>query len=181
MNKLDGKIAIVGGASAGIGRAAALLFASAGARLVLTARRQAELDNLVSEIGAAGGTAVALAGDVRDDEHARAAVALATAHFGGLDIAFNNAGTTGVMAPVADLAPRDWQDLLDVNLTGAFLAARHQAPALQARGGGSLIFTGSFVGHTAGMPGMAGYAAAKAGLSSISQERRVGKDCTSRR
>lgn len=166
---LAGKVAIVSGASSGIGRAAALLFAQQGARLIVTARRAAELQALEAEIAATGGTAAAIAGDVRDDGHAHALVAAAQELYGGLDIAFNNAGTTGVMAPVADLAPADWQDSLDSNLTAAFLAARHQAPALQARGGGSLIFTGSFVGHTAGMPGMAAYAAAKAGLVGLVQ------------
>ncbi|MEQ8348094.1 MAG: SDR family oxidoreductase [Sneathiellaceae bacterium] len=169
MNMLAGKVAIVGGASAGIGRAAALAFAQAGAKLVVTARRAAELQGLEAEIAAAGGTAKAVAGDVRDDGHARALVTAAQDLYGGLDIAFNNAGTTGAMAPVAELAPDDWRDNLDSNLTAAFLAARHQVPALQARGGGSLIFTGSFVGHTAGMPGMAAYAAAKAGLVGLVQ------------
>ena len=169
MNMLAGKVAIVSGASSGIGRAAALLFARAGAKLVVTARRTAELQALEGEIAAAGGTATAIAGDVRDDGHARALVAAAQDLYGGLDIALNNAGTTGVMAPVAALSPADWRDSLDSNLTASFLAARHQAPALQARGGGSLIFTGSFVGHTAGMPGMAAYAAAKAGLVGLVQ------------
>ncbi|MFC3227996.1 SDR family oxidoreductase [Marinibaculum pumilum] len=169
MTMLAGKSAIITGASAGIGREAALLFAQEGARLVLTARRRAELEQLAAQIAAAGGTAVALPGDIRDDAHAAALVAAAEARHGGLDIAFNNAGVVGRTAPAADLEPADWQEVLEVNLTAAFLAARHQAPALQRRGGGSLIFTGSFVGHTAGLPGMAAYAAAKAGLVGLVQ------------
>ncbi len=169
MTMLAGKSAIIAGASAGIGREAALLFAREGAQLVLTARRATELEQLAEEIAAAGGTAVAMPGDVRDDDHAAALVAAAEARYGGLDIAFNNAGIIGRNAPTGELQPRDWQEVLDVNLTAAFLAARHQAPALQRRGGGSLVFTGSFVGHTAGMPGMSAYAAAKAGLVGLVQ------------
>ncbi len=169
MNVLSGKVAIVTGASSGIGRATAILFARQGARVVVAARRQHELDILVSEIAATGGEAVALAGDVRDEDHARALVEQAVNRFGGLDVAFNNAGAAGTMAPVTDLSLADWQDVIATNLTSAFLGARHQIPAMAARGGGSLIFTSSFVGYTAGLPAMAAYAAAKAGLVGLTQ------------
>ena len=169
MFALTNKVAIVTGASSGIGRATARLFAEQGASLVVAARRRAELDALVGEIETAGGTAIALAGDVRDEAHANALVELAVERFGGLDIAFNNAGAVGVMAPLPDMAPATWQETMDTNLTSAFLAARHQIPAMLERGGGSLIFTSSFVGYTAGMPGMAAYAAAKAGLIGLTQ------------
>lgn len=164
MLALTNKVAIVTGASSGIGRATALLFAREGARIVAAARRQAELDALTAEIAEDGGEAVALAGDVNDEAYARALVELAQGRFGGLDIAFNNAGAVGPMGPVPDMSRQTWENVLDTNLTGAFLAAKHQIPALLARGTGSLIFTSSFVGVTAGMPGMAAYAASKAGL-----------------
>jgi NAD(P)-dependent dehydrogenase (short-subunit alcohol dehydrogenase family) len=163
MNVLTDKVAIVTGASSGIGRATALLFAREGAKLVVTARRQSELDKLVAEIEQAGGVAVAVAGDVKDEAHAKALVDAAVAHFGGLDIAFNNAGIVGEMKPVPELSLDDWRDTLDTNLTSAFLGAKYQAPAIVERGGGSLIFTSSFVGYTVGMPGMVAYAASKAG------------------
>ncbi|RWM95408.1 MAG: SDR family oxidoreductase [Mesorhizobium sp.] len=169
MFALTEKVAIVTGASSGIGRATASLFAEQGASLVVAARRRAELDALVGEIETAGGTAIALAGDVRDEAYARALVELAVESFGGLDIAFNNAGAVGLMAQVPEMAPATWHDTIDTNLTSAFLAARHQIPAMLERGGGSLIFTSSFVGYTAGMPGMAAYAAAKAGLIGLTQ------------
>jgi len=169
MKTLLGKTAIITGASSGIGRASALLFGSQGANIVVAARRQGELDDLVSEIRAIGGAAVALAGDVRDETYARLLVELATNEYGGLDIAFNNAGTLGEMGPVGTVSLDGWNDTLQTNLTSAFLGAKYQVPAMIERGGGSLIFTSTFVGHTAGMPGMAAYAASKAGLIGLMQ------------
>ena len=169
MFALTDKIAIVTGASSGIGRAAAKLFAAEGAKIVVAARRKAELDELVAEIEDADGEAAALAGDVRDEAYAAALVELAAERFGGLDIAFNNVGATGDMGPVAELPLASWRETIDTNLTSAFLAAKHQIPAMVARGGGSLIFTSTFVGHTVGMPGMTAYAAGKAGLIGLTQ------------
>lgn len=169
MFSLIDKTAIITGASSGIGRAAAKLFAEHGARVIATARRQAELDALVKEIETEGGEAVALAGDVREEAHNKALVELAESRFGGLDIAFNNAGVVGRMAPLAHIERQEWDDVVETNLTAAFLAAKFQIPAMQRRGAGSLIFTSSFVGHTAGMPGMAAYAATKAGLIGLTQ------------
>jgi NAD(P)-dependent dehydrogenase (short-subunit alcohol dehydrogenase family) len=169
MTALADKVAIVTGASSGIGHATARLFANEGARVVVSARRRAELDALVAEIEDAGGQAIAVAGDVRDESLAKALVDTAVGRFGGLDVAFNNAGTTGTMGAVLELSLADWQDTLDTNLTSAFLGARHQVPAMLERGGGSLIFTSTFVGHTVGFPGMAAYAASKAGLVGLTQ------------
>jgi NAD(P)-dependent dehydrogenase (short-subunit alcohol dehydrogenase family) len=164
MKVLQGKVAIVTGASSGIGAATAKLFAAEGARVVLVARRREALAALADEIGVSGGKCAISAGDVRDEATADAAVALARRAFGGLDIAFNNAGALGEMGPVTDISADGWRVAIDVNLTGAFFAARHQIPALLERGGGSLIFTSTFVGHTAGFPGMSAYAASKAGV-----------------
>jgi NAD(P)-dependent dehydrogenase (short-subunit alcohol dehydrogenase family) len=164
MNELTGRVAIVTGASSGIGYATAILFAQAGASIVASARRQPQLDELVARIEASGGRAVAVAGDVRDEALARSLVDEAVGRFGGLDIAFNNAGVVGEMGPVPETSLSAWRDCIDTNLTSAFLGAKYQVPALLARGGGSLIFTSTFVGHCVGMPGMAAYGAAKAGL-----------------
>ena len=169
MPSLANKVAIVTGASSGIGRAAARLFALEGAKVVVSARRQTELDALVAEISAAGGEAIAVAGDVRDEGIAQASVETAKQRFGGLDIAFNNAGATGEMAPVPEISVAGWQETIDTNLTSAFLGARHQIPAMIERGGGSIIFTSTFVGHTVGFPGLGAYAASKAGLIGLTQ------------
>lgn len=169
MTTLMNKVAIVTGASSGIGHATAMLFAREGARVVVTARHQASLDALVARIGEAGGQAVAVAGDIRDEDLAKRLVDTAVSRFGGLDIAFNNTGSVGAMGPIAEATLAGWRDTLDTNLTSAFLGAKYQVPAMIERGGGSLIFTSSFVGYTVGMPGMAAYAASKAGLIGLTQ------------
>ena len=169
MTTLQDKVAIVTGASSGIGRATAKLFAHEGARVVVAARRRSLLDELTGEIAAEGGTAVALAGDVRDEDFARTLVTEAERRYGGLDIAFNNAGMLGPMGPTPTVAIDDWRETLDANLTSAFLGAKYQLPAMVRRGGGSLIFTSTFVGYTAGFPGVAAYSASKAGLIGLTQ------------
>lgn len=169
MTRLDDKVAIITGASSGIGRAAALLFARQGAKVVLSARGRERLETVADEIRAAGGSVTAVAGDVSDEAHHEALVDAARAEFGGLDIAFNNAGTTGPVGALPALSMTEWQKVLDVNLTSGFLAAKYQLPALEARGGGSLVFTSTFVGHTAGFPGLAAYAASKSGLIGLVQ------------
>ncbi len=169
MPALSNKVAIVTGASSGIGYATAKLFAREGAKVVAAARRQPELDALVEEIIQAGGHAVALAGDVKDEAFAKALVELAIGRFGGLDTAFNNAGTIGEMGATPDVPLSGWENTIKANLTSAFLGAKYQIPAMLDRNGGSLIFTSTFVGYTVGLPGMAAYAASKAGLIGLTQ------------
>lgn len=169
MNRLLNKVAIVTGASSGIGRVTAKLFAAEGARVVVGARRQAELDSLVKEIEAVGGQAVALAGDVRSEEFHQALVAAATTNYGRLDIAFNNAGTLGEMGPSTDISERGFSESLAINLTASFLAAKHQIAQMEKQGGGSVIFTSTFVGYSFAFPGVAAYAASKSGLIGLTQ------------
>ena len=169
MTALSNKVAIITGASSGIGYATAKLFAKEGAKVVVAARRQPELDALVEEIIQTGGHAVALAGNVKDEAFAKALVELAIDCFGGLDVAFNNAGTLGEMGATPELSLSEWENTISTNLTSAFLGAKYQIPAMLNRGGGSLIFTSSFVGYTVGLPGMAAYAASKAGLIGLTQ------------
>lgn len=167
--RLEGKVAIITGASSGIGHASALLFAAEGAKLVVGARRAAELDKLVTEITAAGGDAVALAGDVRSEDYARGLVDLAVQRYGRLDVAFNNAGTLGEGGASTGVSEAGWNDALAINLTGSFLGAKHQIAQMLKNGGGSVIFTSTFVGYSAAFPGVAAYAASKAGLIGLTQ------------
>ncbi len=167
--KLENKTIIITGASSGIGAAAAFLFAKSGANVVLGARRKAQLDEIVGQIRQGNGNAVSLAGDVTNEAYACALVELSEKSFGGLDGAFNNAGTTGDMESIPDMGSDNWHKVIAVNLNSGFFAAKFQVPALRKRGGGSIVFTSSFVGHTIGLPGMGAYAAAKAGLIGMTQ------------
>ncbi len=169
MTLLDDKVAIITGASSGIGRSAARLFSRHGARLIVTARRQPELDELVREIRSDGGEAVAIAGDITSEDHVCAVTQLAVGQFGRLDIALNNAGAAGAMAETPDLTLEEWNQTIATNLTSAFLCAKHQIPAMLSSDGGSIVFTSSFVGNSVGMPGMAAYAAAKAGIAGLTK------------
>lgn len=169
MGRLNGKVAIVTGASSGIGYETARLFGREGARLVVNARRRKELDTLVAEIETDGGEAIAVAGDASDAGLVETLVRTAVDRFGGLDIAFNNIGATGDPGPVFDVSIDAWHEVLDANLTSAFLGAKFQIPAMLERGGGSIVFTSTFVGHTVGFPGMVAYAASKAGLVGLTQ------------
>lgn len=167
MGLLDNKVAIITGASSGIGRAAAFLFASEGAAVVLNARGAEALEAVAEEIKGRGGRVSLIVGDAGDAACNEALVEEAVSAFGALDIAFNNAGTVGAFKPLAELTPGEWRETLTTNLTSAFLASRCQIPAMLQRGGGSIVFTSSFVGTSVGLPGMAAYGAAKAGLMGL--------------
>ncbi|WP_259780880.1 SDR family oxidoreductase [Aestuariispira ectoiniformans] len=169
MSALEGKVAIIAGASSGIGWAAARLFAAEGAKVVIGARRKHALDELAGVIDSDGGEAIVVSGDVCDEGFQQDLVDTALERFGGLHVAFNNAGTLGAIGPVPDMTVDDWRDCVEINLTSAFMAAKHQIPAMLQSGAGSLIFTSTFVGKTVGMPGMAAYAAAKSGLVGLTQ------------
>lgn len=169
MNFLADKVAIVTGASSGIGFETARIFANEGARVIIGARRKDKLDVLKDKINNDGGQVMVLAGDVKDEAYAQSLVDLAINKFGGLDIAFNNAGTLGAMGNIPDIGLEGWHDTLDTNLTSAFLGAKYQIPAMLKHGTGSIIFTSTFVGHTSGMPGMSPYSASKAGLIGLTR------------
>ncbi len=169
MGRLQNKVAIITGASAGIGRESAKLFAAEGAAVVVGARRESELDALVAEITASGGKAFALAGDVRDETYHQKLVNAAITQFGRLDIGFNNAGTLGEAGPSTQVSAEGFSDTLAVNLTASFLGAKHQIAEMVKTGGGSVIFTSTFVGYSLSFPGVAAYAASKSGLIGLTQ------------
>lgn len=160
MAALEGKIAIVTGASSGIGRASALRFAEEGARVVCADVDEAGGEETVRLIG---GAAVFQHTDVSDRAQAEALVQRAVDEFGGLDVAFNNAGTEGTMAPTADATDEIWDRTIAVNLTGVFYAMRAQIPALRARGGGSIVNCASIAGLV-GFPNLPAYVASKHGV-----------------
>lgn len=168
--QIENKTIIVTGASSGIGAAAAKLFARQGANVVLGARRETLLKNLAEEIRNSNGKAITLAGDVRKESYAADLVMLAKQEFGGLDGAFNNAGIIGDMGPIPEMQTSTWDDVIATNLSSAFFASKYQIPAIKSQGGGSIVFTSSFVGNTnGGMPGMGAYAASKAGMVGLTK------------
>ena len=168
MFSIQDKVIIVTGASSGIGRAAALLFASQGAHVVASARRSNELALLREQAKSFSGSIVDEPGDVTDEACHVRLVETAVRRFGCLNGAFNNAGTLGTSCPITQMTREDWAVTLDTSLTSAMLAAKAQIPAMRNTGG-SIVFTGSFVGVSKGMPAMSAYAASKAGLVGLVQ------------
>ena len=162
MPGVEGRVALVTGASQGIGRACALELARGGAAIAAAARSRDKLDALVAEITAAGGKAAAFPMDVAKEDDVKAGVKAAIAHFGKLDILVNNAGITRDQL-VMRMKRADWDDVLATNLTAAFLCTREvMGPMLKQRWGRIINIT-SVVGQM-GQGGQANYAASKAGL-----------------
>ncbi|MEK7346410.1 MAG: SDR family oxidoreductase [Pseudomonadota bacterium] len=167
MHDLDGKVAIVTGAGKGIGRAIALAYARAGAAECCAARTENELCETAAQIVEMGGRAIAVATNVSQLASVEAMVRQTIDAFGGVDIAMLNAGIGGNRAPLMDIPPETWREVVDVNLMGAYYSVRAVVPALKLRGGGKIIMMGSGLGHV-GTPGTSAYACAKAGMAMLS-------------
>ncbi|MFI4972708.1 MAG: SDR family NAD(P)-dependent oxidoreductase, partial [Hyphomicrobiales bacterium] len=165
---LDGKVAIVTGASRGIGAASALAFADAGASVVLAARTADRLSALAGQITARGGKALAVPTDVTDPASMEQLVEKTVATFGRLDAAFNNAGANQFPRPLAEIPFEDFEAGLKANLYGVFLAMRFEIPAMLAGGGGAIVNMSSTAGLQ-GAPGMGPYAAAKHGVVGLTR------------
>ena len=176
MNGLDGRIALVTGASQGIGRACALALAEAGATVALAARNEAKLAEVAAEIEAAGGKAAAFALDVANEESIKAGAKAVLERFEKVEILVNNAGITrdGL---VLRMKRADWDDVLATNLTGAFLLTQALLSAMLRNRWGRIINISSVVGRT-GQAGQVNYAATKAGL--IGMTRSLAREVASR-
>ena len=157
--KLKDKVALITGASAGIGWASAVALAEEGASLVLTARRPARLLELEEAVRAAGGQAVSLVGDAGDEDTARQAVALAEQTFGKLDILVNNVGV-GIYKNLVDTSAEDYDTMMDSNMRSTFLFTRYAVPGMIARRRGGVLNVASTAAFQPG-PGMAVYFATK--------------------
>jgi len=164
MSDMNGKVALITGASSGIGRAVGEAFAARGAKVVLAARRKEELVTLAQEIKGRGGDATFVVTDVASARDVEQMVAHAIQAFGRLDCAVNNAGIEGNLARITDLAEQEWDRVLDTNLKGVFLCLQHEARAMLAGGhGGAIVNVGS-VNSFLGFPTGSAYVASKHGL-----------------
>lgn len=166
--RLEGKVALITGAASGIGRAAALLFAAEGARLVLGDRSDA-VHATAGEVAGAGGAATALQMDAGAEADVAGLVATALERHGRVDVAFANAGIGGGLAGIFDLTPEVWTEVLRVNLIGPWLMIKHAGKAMADAGrGGSIVCTASVAGIRSGAGGPA-YSASKAGVINLAQ------------
>jgi NAD(P)-dependent dehydrogenase (short-subunit alcohol dehydrogenase family) len=164
MSDMNDKVALITGASSGIGRATGEAFAARGAKVVLAARRKDELAALAREIEGRGGQASFVVTDVSIAKDVERMVAHTIETFGRLDIAVNNAGIEGQIGSIADLPEEEWDRVLDTNLKGTFLCLKHEARAMLAGGrGGAIVNVGS-VNSFLGVATFSSYVASKHGL-----------------
>ena len=157
--RLDGKVAIVTGATGGIGEATAKLFLELGAKMMLVARSSDKLAETTARLQGLGDYDGSIA-DSTDEAATAAAVARTVERFGGVDILIANAGTEGVLKPIEQLTVEDFNDTLQTNVIGVWLAMKHCVEPMKTRGGGSIIALSSIAGMV-GFPAMAPYIASK--------------------
>lgn len=165
---LGGKTAIVTGAGSGIGRGIALLFANEGANVIVADRSREAGEETAAAIEAEGGRTSFVQGDVTDPDHHLALVQLAKSRYGQLDVAINNAGIALAPTPLAEVPLRTWDQVIAVNLSGVFYAARAQIPAMIEAGGGAIVNMASAAGMKA-VRGTSPYVASKHGLIGLTK------------
>lgn len=173
LEKFAGKTAVVTGAGSGIGRAVAMALAGEGASVVVNDLRHEVAQTVVEEITIAGGTAVAIAGDVSKPDDVRAIVEKAVDTYGALHLAFNNAGIAGPLAPISEIDIGEYRALMRTNLDSVFYGMHFQVPAMLASGGGAIVNTSSIlglVGESLAVP----YVAAKHGIVGMTRAAALG-------
>lgn len=164
---LTGKVALVTGASSGIGEAAALALAKAGVAVAVSGRRKARLDSLVERIAAEGGKGLALPGDVSVEADATKAVADTVAEFGRIDILVNSAGVNEA-GGIETLTTEQWHRVIDINLMGTIYTCKAAFPRMKAQGGGDIVNISSTAGRRSGWQ-FASYATSKFGLTGFTE------------
>ena len=160
MNTFANKVALVTGATSGIGRATAIAFAREGAKVVLSGRRDKEGHEAVDTIKKGGGEATFVRTDVTNESDIAALVAKTLATYGQLDAAFNNAGFEGKSGMIHEQTVQNYHQIMNANVLGVFLSLKHEIPAMLQNGGGSVV-NNSSVGGLIGFPGAAIYVASK--------------------
>ncbi|MBX9259190.1 SDR family oxidoreductase [Desmonostoc muscorum CCALA 125] len=166
--QLDGKVALVTGASSGIGRASAIAFARAGAKVVAASRRIPEGEATAHHIQEIGGEAIFIKTDVSKADDVEALIQKTVDIYGRLDCACNNAGFGGGAIPLTDMSEEDWDRLIDINLKGTWLCLKYQIRAMLKQGSGAIVNIASIAG-VVGIPGLAGYSATKGGITALSK------------
>jgi len=179
VGRLDGQVALVTGASSGIGRATARLLAAEGATVVLVARREERLREVAGEIAAQDGKAVCHPTDITDPQEVERLFSAVEAHLGRLDILVNAAGTNSPRRRLADARWEDWARVIEVNLTGAYLCVQGALPLMRRRGSGTIVNISSMAGKRTSILSGVAYCASKHGLGSLTrsinlEERRRG-------
>jgi NAD(P)-dependent dehydrogenase (short-subunit alcohol dehydrogenase family) len=165
--KLDDKVALVTGGTSGIGKATAMEFARAGAKVVLTGRREKEGAQVVAEIKKLGSDAEFVRGDVAKDADVKAMVDFTVDKFGRLDIAFNNAGVEWV-GPLDQATEAEYRRVFDTNVWGVLNSMRHEIPVMLKNGGGAIVNTSSVAGHV-GFPQVSVYIASKHAVEGLTK------------
>ena len=161
MNKtFENKIALVTGGTSGIGRAVAVALAAEGAKVVVSGRREKEGAETVSLVKKAGGEGYFMKTDVTDEDSVAALVQQTVQSYGKLDIAFNNAGTEGVLGPITEATLQNYSQVFDANVKGVFLSLKHEIRAMLKTGGGAIVNTSSVAGSI-GFPNFGLYTASK--------------------
>ncbi len=165
MGRLDGKVAIITGASGGIGSAAAAKMVAEGAQVMLAGRDRSRLDTVIASLGGSDAMDVCI-GDPAKEADVVALVAATKVRFGRVDILFANAGAEGTVAPLTAIGVDEFDRVQQVNVRGTWLAMKHAAPAMIKSGGGSIVCTSSVAGSV-GVAGLAAYAASKHAINGL--------------
>jgi len=164
----NGQVALVTGAGSGLGLATATAFAHSGAAVVLADRNEPSLNHATEKLKAAGHQVIGIACDVADEAQAKALVARSVAHFGRLDMAYNNAGILGPMGDVTDETGEGFDEVNAVNLRGVWACMKHELRQMRAQGSGAIVNCSS-LGGLVGLPGRAAYHASKHGVIGLTK------------